>query len=130
MRSDKILFKFAPMKKSINITKKQISSLGLVFCMVIGLHFYAVASKGDGKSKKGYVLKFNGFELKNKLHTDFILRPEFVYKGSFSNIETTSGQTTIQSVITYQKGNTTFIYPYKHKVRVPKFVTPTAPSFR
>jgi len=34
-----------------------------------------------------------------------------------------------QSSIQFSKGNTTFIYPYKIKVKVPKFKTPTPNKF-
>jgi hypothetical protein len=36
----------------------------------------------------------------------------------------------VQSMIRLEKGNTTYVYPYKYKVQVPKFKTPTAPSLR
>jgi len=87
------------------------------------------AAKGDAKEKKGVVLKFSGFELKGMNNAFFTLKPGFVYKGSFNNIEKAPQQTTLQSIITYQKGNTIFILPYKHKVLLPKFKTPEAPRF-
>ncbi len=34
----------------------------------------------------------------------------------------------LTSMMRYERGNTTYIYPYTHKVGVPKFITPT-PSF-
>ncbi len=33
----------------------------------------------------------------------------------------------INSILYYNKGNTTYIMPYKFKIRVPKFKTPSAP---
>ncbi len=89
------------------------------------------AAKGEAKSKKGYVLKFNGFELRGITNTFFTLKPGAVYKGSFNNVEKAPQQVTLQSIITYQQGNTTFIYPYRHKVTVPnqKFKTPEKPKF-
>jgi hypothetical protein len=87
------------------------------------------AAKGDAKEKKGVVLKFSGFELKGMSNSMFTLQPGVVYKGSFNNIQKAPQQTTLQSIITYQKGNTTFIFPYKHKVLLPKFKTPEAPKF-
>lgn len=35
-----------------------------------------------------------------------------------------------QSMMRIQRGNTTFVYPYTYKVKVPKFKTPTPPPFR
>ena len=87
------------------------------------------AAKGDSKEKKGFVLKFSGFDLKGVNQNLFSLKPGVVYKGSFNNVEKAPQQTTLQSIITFQKGNTTFILPYKHKVVLPKFKTPEAPKF-
>jgi hypothetical protein len=35
----------------------------------------------------------------------------------------------LSSMIRYDKGNTTFIMPFKYKIKVPKFKTPTAPNY-
>jgi len=35
----------------------------------------------------------------------------------------------VQSMMRVERGNTTFVYPYKYKVQVPRFKTPTPPSF-
>ncbi len=98
---------------------------GLVLLVQVQLF----AAKGDAKAKKGYVLKFNGFELKGLNNPSSTLRLNGTYKGSFNTIEKNPQQTTLQSIITYQKGNTTFIYPYRHQVSVPKFKTPERPKF-
>lgn len=109
---------------SYNLLKKSALLLGvMVFFSGDGY-----AAKGAAKEKKGFVLKFNGFDLKGLQKNNFNLRPGVVYKGSFSNIEKSPQQTTLQSIITYQKGNTTFIYPYSHKVNVQRFKTPEAPQ--
>ncbi|HWB25467.1 MAG TPA: hypothetical protein VG738_08295 [Chitinophagaceae bacterium] len=34
----------------------------------------------------------------------------------------------VQSMMRIQRGNTTFVYPYTYRVRVPKFKTPAPPS--
>lgn len=36
----------------------------------------------------------------------------------------------VNSVIRMQSGNTTYVYPYKYKVKAPLFKTPAAPSIR
>ena len=100
---------------------------GLVTLFVAQVELYA--AKGEAKTKKGVVLKFNGFELKGNSNLQFTLKPGLLYKGSFNNIEKAPQQTTLQSIITYQKGNTVFIVPYKHKVILPKFKTPEPPKF-
>ncbi len=44
-----------------------------------------------------------------------------------STTETTNG-TEVSSMLKFDNGNTTYIYPYKFKVKVPKFKTPTPPE--
>ena len=36
--------------------------------------------------------------------------------------------TTFNNMMRFEKGNTTYIYPYKHKVKVAVFKTPTSSS--
>lgn len=86
-------------------------------------------AKGDTK-KKGFVLKFNGFNLKSYNNFTLSSKAGLIRKGSsFLTPQKNSG-TEVNSIITFEKGNTTFIYPYKHKVKVsvPLFKTPMPPS--
>jgi hypothetical protein len=85
------------------------------------------AAKGDSKTKKGIVLKFSGFDLKGIGSSFLTFRPSIVLKSN--TLEKAPQQTSLQSVLTYQQGNTIFILPYKHKVILPKFKTPEAPKF-
>ena len=117
------------MAKSLNKRMLQKSILLTGFGLMLFVQVQLFAAKGDAKAKKGYTLKFNGFELKGLTNSFFTLRPGAVYKGSFNNVEKAPQQVTLQSIITYQQGNTTFIYPYRHKVSVPKFKTPEPPKF-
>lgn len=100
--------------------------------MLLAVALFAQASlhaaKSGGKEKKGVVLRFQGFDVKNSFQSHFSLLPGINYHGSFNNVLVTPEQATIQSIITYQRGNSTFIYPYQHKVSVPKFKTPEAPK--
>lgn len=84
------------------------------------------AAKGDSKLKKGVVLKFSGFDLKGVTNFSLFSKPGFLYRGSFSNVEKAPQNNFMNSVITFQRGNTTFIYPYHHKVSVPTFKIPTS----
>ena len=101
------------------------SLLGVMLMISVSLY----AAKGDAKSKKGVVLKFSGFDLKGNSNFSLFSKPGFLYRGSFSNVERVPQNTFMNSVITFQRGNTTFIYPYQHKVSVPTFKVP-APSQR
>ncbi|MCU0333977.1 MAG: hypothetical protein MUF62_02880 [Chitinophagaceae bacterium] len=86
------------------------------------------AAKGGGKEKKGFVLRFSGFDLKTPAAGTSLLQSGLHYRGSFSNFQRSPQQTTINSIITFQRGNTTFIYPYRHQVNVPRFKTPQKPA--
>lgn len=47
----------------------------------------------------------------------------------FLSVQKASNNTIqVNSVIRYQNGNTTYVYPYKYKVKAPLFKTPTAPA--
>lgn len=56
------------------------------------------------------------------------LRGTFQYKGSLSlNQQYTLNNNTVEvnSMIRFERGNTTYVYPYKYKVKVPRFKTPS-----
>jgi hypothetical protein len=86
------------------------------------------AAKGGGKEKSGFVLRFSGFDLRSPVGGTSLLHPGLSYRGSFSNFQLSPQQTTINTIVTFQRGNTTFIYPYRHQVRVPRFITPQKPA--
>lgn len=62
----------------------------------------------------------------------FSLRSGFEFKGVqvLSQKKELNGDITINSMMRFERGNTTYIYPYTHKVSVPKFKSPTPPTFR
>jgi hypothetical protein len=80
----------------------------------------------------------NLYSLKNfnrnfyKTPSPFSLRAGFQYSGSqlISVKKESNGDLTVNSMMRFEKGNTTYIYPYKHKVPVPKFKTPAPPAVR
>ncbi len=84
----------------------------------------------DESAKTKYSLKnFN----KNfyKKASPYSLRAGFDYKGAQVVDKTvTPAGITVSSVLRFEKGNITYIYPYKHKVSVPKFKTPAPPSIQ
>jgi len=109
--------------------KKFIIALFLVGATQIALGSFTGSS--EKKAKKLYSLKnFNkNFYKSNSL---FSLRAGFEYKGSklLSHQKEATGEITLNSIMRFEKGNSTYIYPYTHKVSVPKFKTPTPPAFR
>jgi hypothetical protein len=83
----------------------------------------------EKKSSNLYSLKsFNRNFYRNS--SIFSLRSGFDYKGTrfLSQKIQTNGDITITSIMRFEKGNTTYIYPYSHKIIVPKFKTPSPPA--
>ena len=78
------------------------------------------ADRGAGKkSKVKTVLNINtGNSLKNSILTN--IRYGMTYKGSLltTTRQTNSNAIVNSSLMTYQKGNTTYIIPYKNKLTV------------
>jgi hypothetical protein len=55
----------------------------------------------------------------------------YQFKGSqFFSVQKTGNTLQVNSVIRYQSGNTTYVFPYKYKVKAPLFKTPSAPAIR
>lgn len=115
------------MLKFTSIRKRKVF---IALLLVLGTHLSMGSFTGavDDNSKAKYSLKnFN----KNfyKKSSPFSLTAGFQYKGTqLVNIKKTLTGTTYNTMMRFEKGNTTYIYPYKHKVNVPLFKAPTAPS--
>ncbi|MCU0374992.1 MAG: hypothetical protein MUF24_06765 [Chitinophagaceae bacterium] len=109
------------MSISVSFSSKSILLLLAVFVLQ-----QAKASKGGGddKNKKGVVLKVNGFEVKKTYMTPLsLMNSGATYKGTFSPMQTRPGGTS-SSLITYEKGNTIFIYPVQQNTLLHKFKAP------
>jgi hypothetical protein len=94
----------------------------LVFAIIIGTVNVAFADKGV-KRKARNRTKINitaPVSLKNLMELNLNLKSGLTYKGSLlpstQPIEPSIMNT---SILTYQKGNTTYIIPYKHKMILP-----------
>ena len=93
-----------------HMIKKTLASITLLG--VVGL---ALASSGGGKSKGKSAVE-TGFEA-NKTYSGFSLKAGPRYTGSqlFSSQKSGNG-VLFNSVVTYQKGNTVYILPYKYRM--------------
>lgn len=106
----------------------------VIALLLIGATQIAMGSftgKSEKKSSDLYSLKsFNKNFYKNAFH--FSLRTGFDYKGVrfLNQSKDANGNLTINSMMRFEKGNTTYIYPYTHKISVAKFKTPSPPAFR
>ncbi len=92
----------------------------LAVVVLISVVAQASADKGVGRKNRvkttlnitapSHICNYIAFNLKSGLS----------YKGSLLNSRTTLGNSIMnRSIITYQKGNTTYIVPYKTKISIP-----------
>lgn len=73
--------------------------------------------KNLGKYKKGYSLSY-------------LKLSQFQFMGSQDlSQQKTNNTVQIQSMLRLERGNTTYVYPYKHTVQIPKFKTPSPAPF-
>ncbi len=91
------------------------TAISLLLIAVVGLTF---ASKGGGGDKK----KAPAFPFKSsftpiRTTNGFTLKAGPAYTGSYLlGQETTQNYISLNTITTYQKGNTIFVLPYKYKV--------------
>lgn len=96
----------------------------LAACVLLSIPPSALADRGaikKSKSKAGISLNIKTpVSLRNSI--SFNLKSGLVYKGSTlgSNTNTNMGIRLNTGTVTYQKGNTIYILPYKHKIAVPE----------
>ena len=105
----------------------------LVALLLVGAAHIAMGSftgSSDKNSRNLYSLKsFN--KTFYKTASPYSLRAGFSFSGIQSESQPIDGNNiSMVSMVKYDKGNTSYIYPYKHTVSVPKFQTPVAPSIR
>lgn len=105
-----------------------------VMVLVVLVSQSLLASKGgnDEKQRKGVVLKVNGIELKKSYLSPLsLVNNGATYKGTLQSslpphMPTAPGAPVIQpgSIITYQKGNTIYIYPVRQPSLLERFRKP------
>jgi hypothetical protein len=92
----------------------RLSAVSLLLFAVTALAF---ASKGGGEKKKRRDFE-NSFTPINAA-SSFTLKKAPLYSGSIISFHPqTENRVTLNAMITYQRGNTTFILPYQYKVEV------------
>jgi hypothetical protein len=112
------------MKKGLAYNK-----IFIVFLLVLAGHF----AFGTGSTEKS---SRSNFTLKNTNKSKTTLTPvnssSFKFKGTqFLSVKKDKNNTIqVNSVMRYQSGNTTYVFPYKYKVKAPLFKAPAAPSIR
>lgn len=86
--------------------------------------FTGIADEKTKSSK--YSLK-NLSSLSHKGLSFSSLKSSLLYKGSQTPKETSTGAE-VSSMLRFDNGNTTYIYPYRFKIKAPKFKTPAPPQ--
>ncbi len=110
--------------------KKVFASLLIVFAVQFALAAStSTSSNNSTKAKSKYSLQnLNRNIYKSAGSLSYSVRQNFHFSGSKTlSVQVQSNTVQYNSVLRFDKGNTTYIYPYKTKVHVPKFKTPTAP---
>jgi hypothetical protein len=97
------------------------SKIALVVLLFCGVCFLALADRGGFVKKNKTQLNITTKStLKNSIA--FNLRSGLNYKGSFFSNTQQIGNTFISDTyISYKKGNTIYILPYKQKVVIPEY---------
>jgi len=115
------------MKQETNI-KKLAFALLLVFAgQFVFASFTTTGKKNNKQSESKYTLKnlssftHKGLSLNSIRYNSKLLASDY----SSNNFMKNSAANHVQM----QNGSTTFIYPYKAKVKVPKFKTPTPSNY-
>lgn len=94
----------------------KITKIVLLICILNGFMLTTWADKGVGKKKAKVALNLTVSAPKN---LSFNLKTGLKYKGSLLNTSTNNSPV-YNNMLTYQKGNTVYIIPYKQKVVVPE----------
>jgi len=88
--------------------------------MLIAVAALAFASMGGGGNKKSRSVKADFVPIRTT--NGFTLKAGPSYSGSMTfGQEKTKNVISFSSVVTYQKGNTTYILPYKYKMQTSAF---------
>jgi hypothetical protein len=92
----------------------------LTIALLFGIAQVAMADRGVGKKKNKTILNiYTPSTLRNSI--PFNLKSGLIYKGSLlSSTQTVGNSIMANSLITYQKGNVTYVIPYKHKIVMPE----------
>lgn len=100
----------------MNTFTKKLLAVVVLFSVVA----QASADKGVGRKNRVKTILNITFPTNICNSITFNLKAGLSYKGSLLNSRKTLGNSVInRSLITYQKGNTTYIVPYKTKISIP-----------
>jgi hypothetical protein len=109
--------------------KQSIKKLSIVILLAMGIQVayaaFSFTGIADEKLKNSkYSLK-NLSALSHKGLSFASLKSSLQYKGTQSLSKESVSGFEVNSLMRFDKGNTTYVYPYKFKVKAPKFKTPS-----
>jgi hypothetical protein len=91
--------------------------LSVVSILLLAITVLAFASKGGGEKKKHSTFE-NTFTPIDAV-SSFTLKKTPVYSGTLMNFQSQpNNRVSLNAMITYQRGNTTYILPYQYKVTI------------
>ena len=109
---------FVPVLRNPKISFRNSLQRVLVCTVLIGLAVLTFASMGGGKKSKTTAVKNDFVPIRTT--NGFTLKSDPLYKGSsIISQEKNKNTLVMNSLMTYQKGNTTFIMPYQQKISIP-----------
>jgi hypothetical protein len=96
----------------------------VVFISMAHMALAAFSGSADNRDKDKYSLR-NLNKLSKNYSLSTLRTSTFQFKG-FYQVDPASGNQS--SYLSLQRGNITYVYPYKYKVKVSRFVTPAPPQ--
>ena len=98
----------------------KISKIAMIVLVLNGIMLTTFADRGVGKKKTKVSLNIvNNVPFSKAL--SFNLKTGLKYKGSLlTSVETNKNSILYNTLVTYQKGNTIYIIPYKQRIVVPE----------
>ncbi len=108
--------------------KQTIKKASFVILLAMGIQVAFAAFSFTGiADEKNKTSKYSLKNLSSYTHKGLSfasLKSSLQYKGTLSSKESIMGSE-VNSLMRFDNGNTTYIYPYKFKVKAPKFKTPS-----
>jgi hypothetical protein len=113
--------------------KVRVIKVIVALLLVSATHISMGAFTGTSEKRSSSLFSLKNFNRNfYRSASSFSLRSGFEYKGArlLTQKKELNGDITMVSMMRFEKGNTTYLYPYTHKIVVPKFKTPIPPTFR
>jgi hypothetical protein len=114
------------------VTRKNIQKLAVAAILLLGMEAaYASFSFTGIADEKTKVSKYSLKNLSSLSHKGLSfssLKSTLQFKGIQSTSKETINGTEVNSMLRFDNGNTSYVYPYKFKVKAPKFKTPAPPQ--